>query len=131
MSDQSVRAAREQLPLVCYVVADMASVEFAPMSFDLVTAFYSLIHVPRDEHAAVLAGISCWLELGPGGIALLTMGAGDGGEGVSENWLGAPMYWSNWDAKGTSAWSPLTGYRFWMPGRRRRRRMADSYPSSG
>ncbi len=95
LSKASVRTAQALLPSVRYVVADMATVEFSPQSFDLVTAFYSLIHVPRDEHPAVLAGIRRWLR--PGGIAVLTMGAGHGGEGAVDDWLGAPMYWSNWD----------------------------------
>ncbi len=95
ISEQSIRTARSELPSVQYVVADMANVEFASMSFDLITAFYSLIHVPRDEHAAVLTGIARWLR--PAGVAVLTMSAGNGGEGVEDDWLGAPMYWSNWD----------------------------------
>ena len=95
ISKESTRAARVLLPDVRHVVADMASVSFRSQSFHLVTAFYSLIHVPRDEHPAVLAGIGRWLR--PGGIAVLTMGAGDGGEAAVDDWLGAPMYWSNWD----------------------------------
>jgi len=95
LSKASVRAAQALLPAVRHVVADMATVEFRSQSFDLVTAFYSLIHVPRDEHRAVLDGIRRWLR--PGGVAVLTMGAGQGGEGAVDDWLGAPMYWSNWD----------------------------------
>ncbi len=33
----------------------------------------------------------------PRRLVILTMGGGGGGEGMEENWLGAPMYWSNWD----------------------------------
>lgn len=95
LSTASVRAARAVLPGVRHVVADMATVEFRAQSFDLVTAFYSLIHVPREEHGAVLDHITRWLR--PGGIAVLTTGTGDGGEGAVDDWLGAPMYWSNWD----------------------------------
>ncbi len=73
----------------------MANVEFRGQSFDLATAFYSLIHVPRAEHPALLDRIRRWLR--PGGIAVLTIGAGHGGEGAADDWLGAPMYWSNWD----------------------------------
>lgn len=95
ISKESVRVARLRLPGVQLVVADMATVAFRFESFDLVTAFYSLIHVPREEHATVVARISRWLR--PGGIAILTMGAGTGGDERAESWLGAPMFWSNWD----------------------------------
>lgn len=95
ISKESVAVARARLPRVRHVVADMATVAFRPESFDLVTAFYSLIHVPREEHAAVVGEIRRWLR--PGGIAILTMGAGMGGDERAENWLGAPMFWSNWD----------------------------------
>ena len=40
-----------------YLVGDMTSAEFASGSIDVVTAFYSLIHVPREEHPAMLAAI--------------------------------------------------------------------------
>ena len=66
----------------------MATVEFRPASFDLFTAFFSLLHVPRREHAAVLGSIRRWLR--PTGVAILTMGAGPGGDGVEADWLGAP-----------------------------------------
>jgi SAM-dependent methyltransferase len=51
ISQRSVDAARGELPGARFVVADMATIEFPPRTFELVTAFYSLIHVPRQEHA--------------------------------------------------------------------------------
>ena len=95
ISPQSVAAARRWLPPVSFVVGDMASVEFRRGAFDLISAFFSLIHVPRIDHARVLQRMARWLR--PGGVVLLTMGAGKGGEGIEDDWLGAPMYWSNWD----------------------------------
>lgn len=98
LSPKSIAVAQQEVPRARFLVGDMASVELPVDSFDLVTAFYSLIHVPKDEHAAVLAGIWSWLR--PGGHLIVTMGGGDRpGEGVEPAWLGvAPMYWSNWDA---------------------------------
>jgi SAM-dependent methyltransferase len=88
--------ARREVPNATYLHADMASLTFPPNSFDGVAAFYSLIHVPRDEHAALLARIASWLR--PGGIFVATMGAHDNPGDIEEDWLGAPMYWSQWDA---------------------------------
>jgi ubiquinone/menaquinone biosynthesis C-methylase UbiE len=56
ISPASIAKARQELPGARFQVADMATVELAPSSFDLITAFYSLIHVPKEEHAGVLAG---------------------------------------------------------------------------
>lgn len=56
-----------------------------------------MIHVPRDEHSVVLSRVASWLR--PGGVLIATMAAGEGGEGRESDWLGAPMYWSNWDAR--------------------------------
>jgi SAM-dependent methyltransferase len=97
LSPKSVEAARHEVPRASFLVGDMASIELPAASFELVTAFYSLIHVLKEEHAIVLANIGSWLR--PGGHLVVTMGGGDHpGEGVDDAWLGvAPMYWSNWD----------------------------------
>jgi len=88
--------ARQNVPLACFVQADMTRLGFAPASFDSVAAFYSLIHVPRGEQPALLAQIADWLR--PGGWLLATMGAYDDEASYEEDWLGAAMYWSSYDA---------------------------------
>jgi SAM-dependent methyltransferase len=94
MSAASIEVARQELPSVRFVVDDMAAADFQPGSFDLVTAFYSIIHLPREEHAEVLRHIAAWLRPGGGFIASLGASCGDAYE---EDWLGVPMYWSSWD----------------------------------
>jgi ubiquinone/menaquinone biosynthesis C-methylase UbiE len=96
ISPRSIELARQVLPGATLLVADMADVQLPPASFDLVTAFFSLIHVPREEHATVLRRIAGWLR--PGGHVIVSMSAGDGGTDTEPDWLGTPMYWSNWDA---------------------------------
>jgi ubiquinone/menaquinone biosynthesis C-methylase UbiE len=95
ISPRSAAIARRKVPAASFVVADMATVAFRKETFDGVIAFFSLIHVPRDEHAALLRTVAMWLR--PGGHLVATMGAGAGGEGT-DAFLGARMYWSNWDA---------------------------------
>ena len=65
------------------MVADMASVAFPDATFDLVVGFYSLIHVPREGHAGLLVRIAGWLR--PQGVLIVTMGAGQGGEGIDDD----------------------------------------------
>ena len=98
LSPKSVEVARAEVPGARFLVGDMGSVRFPPSSFDLVTAFYSIIHLPMAEHATVLARIATWLR--PHGYFVASLGGEEvPGTGVEERWLGlAPMYWSNWDA---------------------------------
>ena len=94
LSPRSIEVARRELPSVRFVVGDMAAVNFPPDSFDLVTAFYSIIHLPREEHGEVLRRVAEWLRPGGGLVASLGASLGDAYE---EDWLGVPMYWSSWD----------------------------------
>jgi ubiquinone/menaquinone biosynthesis C-methylase UbiE len=47
ISPGQIARARKNVPNARFVVADITEVEFPPVSFDAVTAFFSIIHVPR------------------------------------------------------------------------------------
>lgn len=96
ISAHQLELARREVPGATYIQADMASLSFPPQSFDGVAAFFSLIHVPRAEHAALLERIASWLR--PDGVLVATMGVRDTPGEVEEDWLGAPMFFSHWDA---------------------------------
>jgi SAM-dependent methyltransferase len=72
VSPRSIDIARRELPGVRFVVGDMAAATFRAESFDLVTAFYSIIHLPAEEHAALLRRVAAWLRPGGGFIASLS-----------------------------------------------------------
>lgn len=109
ISARSIELARARVPSASFVRADIATISLAPASVDLVTAFYSLIHVPRHEHAVVIRSIASWLR--PDGIAIMTMGAGQGGETTSDDWHGAPMWWSSWGAATNRQLVDNSGFR--------------------
>jgi ubiquinone/menaquinone biosynthesis C-methylase UbiE len=94
-SARSIELARRNVPLATFLQADMTQVEFPLQSFAAVISSYAIIHVPRAEHAALLHRIASWLQ--PGGLLVATMGAQES-EGMEEDWLGVPMYWSHFDA---------------------------------
>lgn len=96
ISEAQLALARRAVPGATFIHADMASLSFPPASFDGVAAFFSLIHVPRGEHAALLGRIAGWLRTG--GLLVASLGVRDNPGDVEENWLGAPMYFSHWDA---------------------------------
>ena len=89
--------ARAHAPTATFLLADMCSLQFRPASFDAIAAIYSIIHVPREEHAALFASMHRWLK--PRGRLLVVLGNNDS-EGSESNWLdlGADMWWSQFDA---------------------------------
>lgn len=76
---------------------DMTKLEFEPSSLDAVVAFYSIIHLPREEQTILFGRIFSWLK--PGGYLLCNLGGKDIPGAKSENWLGSEMYWSSYDVE--------------------------------
>ena len=97
ISAEQIALAERLVPDATFIHADMTALDFPAGSFDAVVAFYALTHVPRAEHQALLARIAGWLR--PGGLLLATMGAGDSPDMVEPDWLGAPMFFSHYDAE--------------------------------
>lgn len=93
VSSGQLALALRNAPDAVFVRADIAEVAFAAASFDVVAAFWSLIHVRRDLHAEVLGRVRTWLR--PGGLFVGTLGSGDNPEERNPDFFGAPMYWSH------------------------------------
>lgn len=97
LSPRHIQLARRNVPQATFIQGDMTTVEISPASFDGVVAFYSMTHVPRNEHAKLLRSIMGWLR--PGGLLVAAMGAADTEDMVEDDWLGAPMYFSHYDSE--------------------------------
>jgi SAM-dependent methyltransferase len=97
ISAEQIALAERLVPDATFIQADMTELDFPAESFDAVVGFYTLIHIPRDEHAALLRRIVGWLR--PGGLFFATMGASDSPDGVEPDWLGAPMFFSHYGAE--------------------------------
>lgn len=96
LSAVQLELAREHVPSAHLVHADMSRVQFAPGCLDAVLAFYSLIHVPREDHARVLGSIRRWLR--PGGVLAVNLVARDD-PGSLDGWIDeVSMFWSGFDA---------------------------------
>jgi SAM-dependent methyltransferase len=94
-SARQLDLARQHVPEAAFLKADMTDLDFPPGSFDAVVAFYSIIHVPRAEHPALLAKIQHWLKPGGAFLATWALGAWEGEEEDWEGW-GAAMRWSHY-----------------------------------
>jgi ubiquinone/menaquinone biosynthesis C-methylase UbiE len=95
-SEEQLRLARTNAPGATFVAADFAELEFAPETFDAITAFYSIMHVPREEHRALFERIRRWLK--PGGVFLASL-SHVGGDDWTGEWLGVEMFFSGFDAE--------------------------------
>jgi SAM-dependent methyltransferase len=100
ISGGQIELARRSVPDAHFLCADMTALEFPDGSFDGICAIYAIIHVPREEQASLLCNFRRMLR--PGGIVLLCLGAGDSAGDV-EDFHGAPMYWSHYDAETSQA----------------------------
>lgn len=96
VSRTQIEKARQNVPGPRYLHADMSTLEFDEAKFDGVVAFYSIFHVPRGHHAELFRSIYSWLK--PGGLFVATLGSSGVETQLVEDWLGAPMYWSSFDA---------------------------------
>jgi ubiquinone/menaquinone biosynthesis C-methylase UbiE len=94
ISQTQIMLARQNVPTGHFLHGDAGSVEFPPSSFDAVVSFYTLEHIPREEHKTVLRRIYKWLRVG--GLLLISMEAGDYDDVMGE-WLGVPMFISCYD----------------------------------
>jgi SAM-dependent methyltransferase len=110
VSGVQLERARRLVPDAAFVQADVSTAAFRDGVFDAVVCLYTLIHVPVDDHRAVLARIGSWLR--PGGVLMIITGH-TATDGVEHDWLGVPgatMYWSHADWATYQRWFDELGY---------------------
>jgi len=94
ISQTQLDLARRAVPTGIFLHGDAGSVTFPAAAFDAVVSFYTLEHIPREEHQTILRRIHQWLR--PGGYMLISLEAGDI-DAVMGEWLGVPMFLSCFD----------------------------------
>jgi cyclopropane fatty-acyl-phospholipid synthase-like methyltransferase len=102
ISAVQIELARHHVPEASFVHADASELEIAPGSLDAVVALFFFGHVPMEEQRDLIGRIVRWLD--DGGLLLATFGAGEPGEDVDDDWLGAPMFFAS---LGRDAYLPL------------------------
>jgi ubiquinone/menaquinone biosynthesis C-methylase UbiE len=95
ISAAQLARARTNVPGGTFIQSDMMALAFPPATFDAVTAFYAITHVPREEHVALFGTVRKWLK--PGGLFVASLSSGGSVGEIEEDWLGAPTYFSGYD----------------------------------
>ncbi|MEO5989933.1 MAG: class I SAM-dependent methyltransferase [Candidatus Eisenbacteria bacterium] len=109
LSPVNVERARKLVPGARFMCADMTTVAIEPGSFDAIVAFYSLIHVPIQEQAALVQRFADWLV--PGGQLLATVGQ-EAWTGIETDWRGVEgvqMYYSHAHVRQYRIWFQQAG----------------------
>lgn len=94
ISERQIALARKNVPTGIFIHDDLGSASFPAASFHAVVSFYTLEHLPREEHATILRRIHSWLR--SGGYLLISTEAA-GVAGVVDEWLGVPMFFSSFE----------------------------------
>ena len=95
-SAAQLRLAAQHVPGAMLACQDLTRLGLAAGAFDAVCSYYAIIHIPRAEHAGILADL--YRLLRPGGLAFLCLGAADLDDDFDDDFYGAHMYWSHYDA---------------------------------
>ena len=93
VSEEMVHRAQQNVPTGDFICADVMSVRLPSSSFDAIVAFYSVFHLPREEHPRLFRRIHRWLR--PGGYLLCTLSHRSEEGYTEEGFHGVTMYWSN------------------------------------
>ncbi len=96
VSAAQLAVARRDVPGAEFREANYLELDLPADSFDAVVAFYSFNHVPREQLPSLLARMASWLR--PHGLLFATFGATDDPGTIEPDWLGAPMFFSHFDA---------------------------------
>ncbi len=95
-SARQLRLAARHVPAALLACQDLTRLGLAAGAFDAICSYYAIIHIPRAEHAGILADFHRLLR--PGGLAFLCLGAEELDDDYDDNYFGARMYWSHFDA---------------------------------
>jgi 2-polyprenyl-3-methyl-5-hydroxy-6-metoxy-1,4-benzoquinol methylase len=96
-SEVQIELAKKNVPNAEFLCEDMTKLNFPENSFDGITSYYAIIHIPREEHQPLLVNFRRMLK--PGALAMLCLGAESLLDDIDENYLGTRMYWSHYDTE--------------------------------
>ena len=110
VSSSMLRLARSHVPEAHFLKMDMRWLGFEDGCFDCICAFYSLFHVPREDHLQILIEFNRLLR--QDGVLIFSTGR-SAWQGV-EDFHGTRMFWSHPDRQVTCQWVSDAGFSVTM-----------------
>ena len=97
ISEKQIELARQNAPNAEFICEDMTKIEFPDEYFDGILSYYSIIHVPREEHYELLSKFYHMLKVK--GVVILSFHLiNDLGSYVEDFFGGGlKMYWSGYN----------------------------------
>jgi len=95
LSEKQIELAKKNVPNAQFFVRDMTELDYPDNFFDGILAYYSIIHVPRDEQYDLFVNFHRMLK--PNGVALFSLHSTDDPESVFDDFFDSTMYWSGFD----------------------------------
>lgn len=92
ISEKQIELAKKNVPEAHFLRKDMTKLDFPKEFFDGILAYYSVIHVPREEHYNLF--VNFFKMLKKNGVALLCLQSEDDPEQFNDDFFGAKMFWS-------------------------------------
>lgn len=89
-----LRLARQSVPEARFSCQDMTRLAFPAGVFDGICTFYAILHIPREQHEALL--VDLYRLLKTPGHSLLCLGAEDN-QADRGSYFGERMFWSHFD----------------------------------
>ncbi|MEV4054958.1 methyltransferase domain-containing protein [Amycolatopsis sp. NPDC049688] len=83
-----VEIARNQVPAARFELGDMRELSFEDRTWDAITAFFSMLQLPRAEQEAMIGRLAAWLK--PGGLLVFATVPADV-DGVDIVFMGHPV----------------------------------------
>jgi SAM-dependent methyltransferase len=108
LSETQIELAKKNVPEAAFLCKDMTQLDFPDNTFDGICSYYAIIHIPRGEHHSLFENFYRMLK--PNGYALLCLGAENLIDDIEEDFFGARMYWSHFDAESYSKMLKETGF---------------------
>lgn len=97
ISEKQIELARQNAPNAEFLCEDITKIKFPDEHFDGILSYYSIIHVPRDEHYELLSNFYRMLKVK--GVVLLVFHLINDPESYAEDFFdgGVKMYWSGFN----------------------------------
>lgn len=92
-SEEQIRLARVNVPDGIFLCKNITELNFPLSSYDAITAFYVLFHLPLKQQKDIIVHISDWLKLG--GYFLATLSSNNEAPYTEDDFFGTTMYWNN------------------------------------